>query len=60
MAAAYLGPGGAPPVVLVLDRYAAAWASYPAPGHRFPEPGEVVATLGHLAGMCPECGAATW
>ena len=48
------------PVVIVLDRYAAAWSSYPAHGHDFPAPSEVAATLWHLATMCPECGVSTW
>jgi hypothetical protein len=45
-----------PPVLVVVDRYGAAWRSYPAPFHDFPEPPEVAATLWHLATMCPECG----
>jgi hypothetical protein len=49
-----------PPVILVVDRYAAACRSYPAPDHEFPEPSEVVATAWHLATMCPECGVSTW
>jgi hypothetical protein len=49
-----------PPVILVVDRYAAAWRSLPAPGHAFPDPADVVATLWHLATMCPECGVSTW
>ena len=49
-----------PPVVVVIDRYGAAWRSYPAPGHEFPDPSEVGATLWHLATMCPECGVSTW
>jgi hypothetical protein len=49
-----------PPVILVVDRYAAAWRSFPAPGHAFPDPADVVATLWHLATMCPECGVSTW
>ena len=48
------------PVVVVLDRYAAAWSSYPSEGHDFPPPSEVAATLWHLATMCPECGVSTW
>jgi hypothetical protein len=47
------------PVVLVVDRDGAAWRSYPATGHRFPDPEEVTATLWHLATMCPECGVPT-
>jgi hypothetical protein len=49
-----------PPLVLVVDRYGAAWRAYPAPGHHFPEPPDVVATVWHLAMMCPECGVSTW
>ena len=47
------------PLVLVVDRDGAAWRSYPAAGHDFPEPAEVTATLWHLAMMCPECGVPT-
>lgn len=52
--------GSVPPVVIVVDRYGAAWQSYPAEGHHFPEPTEVAATVWHLATMCPECGVSTW
>ena len=48
------------PVVVVLDRYAAAWSSYPAKGHEFPSAAEVAASLWHLATMCPECGVSSW
>jgi hypothetical protein len=49
-----------PPVILVVDRYGGAWRSYPAPDHQFPAPSELVATVWHLATMCPECGVSTW
>jgi hypothetical protein len=49
-----------PPVLVIVDRYGAAWRSYPASGHDFPEPSEVAATLWHLATMCPECGDTAW
>ncbi len=58
-AARFVDPEDAP-VVVILDRYAAAWSSYPSAGHEFPEPAEVAATLWHLATMCPECGVSTW
>jgi hypothetical protein len=58
--AAILGGPGRPPVVLVLDRYGAAAASFPAPGHDFPHPSAVTATLWHLALACPECGIMAW
>jgi hypothetical protein len=57
--ARFLGDGQ-PPVAVVLDRYGAAFRSYPAPGHAFPPASEVVETLWHLATMCPECGVSTW
>ncbi len=66
---ALLDPGGAArrrllateePAVLVIDRYGAAWASWEAPGHAFPEPAEVAATVRHEAFQCPECGVSTW
>lgn len=50
-----LGADGEVPTVLVADRYSAAAASYPAAGHAFPDPDEVVATVRHLAILCPEC-----
>jgi hypothetical protein len=49
-----------PPVLVIVDRYGAAWTSYPAAGHHFPEPSELAATLWHLATMCPECGDTAW
>ena len=55
----FIDPSEAP-VLVVLDRYAAAWSSYPAQRHAFPSPSEVSATLWHLATMCPECGVSTW
>jgi hypothetical protein len=57
--ARWLGVDPELPVVLVVDRDGAAWRSYPATGHRFPDPEEVTATLWHLATMCPECGVPT-
>ena len=58
-AARFVGPDGSP-LVLVIDRYGAAWRSYPAPGHDFPDPREVAATIWHLSTMCPECGDTAW
>jgi hypothetical protein len=55
----WLGEEGQLPLVLVVDRDGAAWRSYPASLHDFPEPAEVVATVWHLATMCPECGVPT-
>ena len=57
--ARFVGSGG-PPLVLVIDRYGAAWRSYPAQGHDFPDPADVAGTLWHLATMCPECGDTAW
>jgi hypothetical protein len=57
--AMWLGADPELPVVLVVDRDGAAWRSYPAAGHLFPDPEEVTATLWHLATMCPECGVPT-
>lgn len=48
------------PLVLLIDRFGAAWRSYPSPGHDFPSTDEVVASLWHVATMCPECGVSTW
>ncbi len=48
------------PVILILDRYGAAQQSFPSPGHEFPPPEEIVATLRHLAMQCPECGVSEW
>jgi len=48
------------PVVVVLDRYGAAIESYPAAGHGFPTPTEIVAAVTHLAVQCPECGVSDW
>lgn len=47
------------PLVVIVDRDGAAWTSYPAPQHDFPDPKELAATAWHLATMCPECGVAT-
>jgi hypothetical protein len=55
-----LGPGVELPVILIVDRYGAAAESFPSPGHAFPSPEEVVATLRHLAMQCPECGVSEW
>ncbi|HWO71137.1 MAG TPA: hypothetical protein VNP94_10355 [Actinomycetota bacterium] len=66
---ALLDPGGGArrrllateePAVLVIDRYGAAWASWEAPGHAFPEPAEIAASVRHEAFQCPECGVSTW
>lgn len=59
-AARFLGPGAELPTILVTDRYAAAWGSYPAPGHDVPPVSEVVGDLWHLATMCEECGIMAW
>jgi hypothetical protein len=56
----FLGPAGEIPLVLIVDRYGAAWSSFPSRGHAFPPPKEVVDTLRHLAFQCPECGAPAW
>jgi hypothetical protein len=56
----FLGPAAELPVILILDRYGAALRSFPSRGHAFPLPGEVVATLRHLAFQCPECGVPEW
>lgn len=45
--------GGDYPVIVLLDRYAAAWESWPARDHAFPAPEEVVGTLVKI--MCSEC-----
>lgn len=50
-----LGRDGAVPTLLLLDRYAAAQASYPAGDHGFPPVDELVAELDWLAVQCPEC-----
>ncbi|HXF57165.1 MAG TPA: hypothetical protein VNO34_06275 [Actinomycetota bacterium] len=55
-----LDPSEEPPLVLVVDRFGAAWRSFPSAGHRFPAASEVAATLWHLALMCPECGGPVW
>jgi hypothetical protein len=55
-----LGTESGPPLVLIVDRYGAAWRSFPAVGHSFPPPEAVMATLQHLAIQCPECGAPAW
>lgn len=55
-----LDPSAGLPLVLVVDRFGAAWRSFPSAGHRFPAASEVAATLWHLALMCPECGAPVW
>jgi hypothetical protein len=56
----FLGPSAELPVILIVDRYGAALRSFPSPGHAFPLPEEVVATLRHLAFQCPECGVPEW
>ncbi|HEX6207733.1 MAG TPA: hypothetical protein VF058_05170 [Actinomycetota bacterium] len=56
----FLGPEGALPTILVADRYAAAWESYPVLGHDFPPASEIVGDLWHLATMCEECGIMAW
>jgi hypothetical protein len=56
----FLGPAAELPVILIVDRYGAALRSFPSPGHAFPPPDEVVATLRHLAFQCPECGVPEW
>ncbi len=56
----FLGEDQELPVVLVVDRYGAACASFPAAGHRFPAAEEVAATVAHLALQCPECGVSHW
>jgi hypothetical protein len=55
-----LGPSAELPVILIVDRYGAALRSFPSPNHAFSAPGEVVATLRHLAFQCPECGVSEW
>jgi hypothetical protein len=55
-----LGPSGELPMILIVDRYGAAMRSFPSRDHAFPLPGEVVATLRHLAFQCPECGVPEW
>lgn len=55
-----LAPSEELPLVLVVDRFGAAWRSFPSAGHRFPAVSEVAATLWHLALACPECGAPVW
>lgn len=55
-----LGPSGEVPTLVVTDRYAAAWESYPSVGHDFPPAGEIVDTVWHLATMCEECGIIAW
>jgi hypothetical protein len=54
-AARVLGADGQRPTLVVADRYGAAVASFPAGGHAFPSPQQVVAELRHLAMLCPEC-----
>ncbi|HEX5948914.1 MAG TPA: hypothetical protein VFZ45_05050, partial [Actinomycetota bacterium] len=56
----FLAPDAELPVILIVDRYAAAWGSFPSRAHAFPAPAEVVATLRHLAFQCPECGVSEW
>jgi len=56
----FLAPDAELPVLLIVDRYGAAWRSFPARDHAFPAPAEVVATLRHLAFQCPECGVSEW
>lgn len=55
-----LGAEGELPTLVVTDRYAAAWESYPILGHDFPPIAEVVGDLWHLATMCEECGVMAW
>lgn len=55
-----LGQDARLPIIVLLDRYGAALASFPAPRHDFPDPDEVAATLLHDRLQCPECGAPTW
>lgn len=50
-----LGEQGAVPTIVLLDRYAAAQASYPAGDHDFPPVEELVSELDWLAVQCPEC-----
>lgn len=52
----FLGLEGMLPTIVVTDRYAAGWESYPVLGHDFPPVAEVVGDLWHLATMCEECG----
>jgi hypothetical protein len=56
----FLGPSAQLPVIVIVDRYGAAWRSFPSGGHAFPFREEVVATLRHLAFQCPECGVSEW
>jgi hypothetical protein len=56
----FLGPAAKIPLVLIVDRYGAAWRSFPSRDHAFPPPQEIVDTLRHLAFQCPECGAPAW
>lgn len=56
----FLATASDPPVILIVDRYGAAWRSFPSRDHAFPPPAEVVATLRHLAFQCPECGVPEW
>ncbi len=56
----FLGPSAELPLVLIVDKFGAAWRSFPSPGHAFPPPQEIVSTLLHLALECPECGVSTW
>ncbi|HEX6262412.1 MAG TPA: hypothetical protein VF097_06150 [Actinomycetota bacterium] len=55
-----LGPEGELPTIVVTDRYAAAWESYPVLGHDFPPVSEIVGDLWHLATICEECGIVAW
>lgn len=50
-----LGEQGTVPTIVLLDRYAAAQASYPAGDHGFPTVDELVSELDWLAVQCPEC-----
>ena len=56
----FLAPDAELPLILIVDRYGAAWRSLPSRDHAFPAPAEVVATLRHLAFQCPECGVSDW
>lgn len=57
---AFLGPDGEVPTVVVADRYAAAWAAYPAPWHELPSPRELASTLRHADITCSDCAAPGW
>lgn len=48
------------PAIVMTDRYAAAWETYPVLEHAFPPVSEVVRDLWHLATTCEECGIIAW